>query len=63
MLVTAFVDGSTMATRRSPTARHRRLMVDLKRLREGQGLTREQAAERAVMLGTLLSKALSAEEP
>jgi transcriptional regulator with XRE-family HTH domain len=35
-----------MAPRRSPTARHRRLMVDLKRLREGQGLTREQVAER-----------------
>jgi transcriptional regulator with XRE-family HTH domain len=35
-----------MATRHSPTARHRRLMVDLKRLREEQGLTREQVAER-----------------
>ena len=35
-----------MATRRSPTARHRRLIVELKRLREEQGLTREQVAER-----------------
>ena len=35
-----------MATRRSPTARHRRLMADLKRLREEHGLSREQLAER-----------------
>ena len=35
-----------MATRRSPTARHRRLIVELKRLREEQGLSREQVAER-----------------
>jgi transcriptional regulator with XRE-family HTH domain len=35
-----------MATRRSPTARHRRLIVELKRLREEQGLTREQVADR-----------------
>jgi transcriptional regulator with XRE-family HTH domain len=35
-----------MATRRSPTARHRRLIVELKRLRDEQGLTREQVAER-----------------
>src|SRR5258708_20775685 len=35
-----------MATRRSPTARHRRLIGDLKRLREAQGLSREQVAER-----------------
>jgi len=35
-----------MATRRSPTARHRRLIVELKRLREECGLSREQVAER-----------------
>src|ERR1035441_1690087 len=35
-----------MATRRSPTARHRRLIVELKRLRDEQGLSREQVAER-----------------
>jgi transcriptional regulator with XRE-family HTH domain len=35
-----------MATRRSPTARHRRLIVELKRLREERGLSREQVAER-----------------
>jgi transcriptional regulator with XRE-family HTH domain len=35
-----------MATRRSPTARHRRLIVELKRLRDEQGLTREQVADR-----------------
>jgi transcriptional regulator with XRE-family HTH domain len=35
-----------MATRRSPTARHRRLITDLKRLREEHGLSREQLAER-----------------
>jgi hypothetical protein len=35
-----------MATRRSPTARDRRLIVELKRLREEQGLTREQVADR-----------------
>jgi transcriptional regulator with XRE-family HTH domain len=35
-----------MATRRSPTARHRRLIVELRRLREERGLTREQVAER-----------------
>jgi len=35
-----------MATRRSPTARHRRLIADLKRLREERGLTREQVADR-----------------
>jgi transcriptional regulator with XRE-family HTH domain len=35
-----------MATRRSPTARHRRLIGDLKRLREAHGLSREQVAER-----------------
>jgi transcriptional regulator with XRE-family HTH domain len=35
-----------MATRRSPTARQRRLMSDLKRLREECGLSREQAADR-----------------
>jgi DNA-binding XRE family transcriptional regulator len=35
-----------MATRRSPTARHRRLIGDLKRLREAHGMTREQVAER-----------------
>src|SRR5260370_40253182 len=38
--------GTEMATRRSPTARHRRLIGDLKRLREAQGLSREQVAER-----------------
>src|SRR5260370_11851075 len=38
--------GTEMATRRSPTARHRRLIGDLKRLREPQGLSREQVAER-----------------
>lgn len=35
-----------MATRRSPTARHRRLIVELKRLREERGLSREAVAER-----------------
>jgi transcriptional regulator with XRE-family HTH domain len=35
-----------MATRRSPTARHRRLIVELKRLREERGLSREQVADR-----------------
>ena len=35
-----------MATRRSPTARHRRLIVELKRLRDERGLSREQVAER-----------------
>lgn len=35
-----------MATRRSPTARHRRLIVELKRLREERGLSRERVAER-----------------
>ena len=35
-----------MATRRSPTARHRRLIVELRRLREERGLSREQVAER-----------------
>ncbi|MGH3284180.1 MAG: helix-turn-helix domain-containing protein [Streptosporangiaceae bacterium] len=35
-----------MATRRSPTARHRRLIVELKRLRDERGLTREQVADR-----------------
>jgi transcriptional regulator with XRE-family HTH domain len=35
-----------MATRRSPTARHRRLITDLKRLREEHGLSREELAER-----------------
>jgi transcriptional regulator with XRE-family HTH domain len=35
-----------MATRRSPTARHRRLIVELKRLREERGLNRDQVADR-----------------
>ncbi len=35
-----------MPGRRSPTARQRRLVLDLKRLREEKGLTREQVAER-----------------
>lgn len=35
-----------MASRRSPTARHRRLMTELNRLREASGLTRAEVAER-----------------
>jgi transcriptional regulator with XRE-family HTH domain len=35
-----------MATRRSPTARHRRLIVELKRLRDERDLSREQVADR-----------------
>lgn len=34
-----------MATRRSPTARQRRLMIELKRFREEKGLTREAVGE------------------
>jgi transcriptional regulator with XRE-family HTH domain len=41
----AATSGGIMATRRSPTARHRRLIVDLKRLREERGLSRETVAE------------------
>lgn len=35
-----------MASRRSPTARHRRLMAELNRLRKDSGLTRVEVAER-----------------
>ncbi|GAT65930.1 helix-turn-helix domain-containing protein [Planomonospora sp. ID91781] len=35
-----------MASRRSPTARHRRLMAELNRLRENSGLSRVEVAER-----------------
>lgn len=35
-----------MTTRRSPTARHRRLIAELNRLRAGSGLSRAEVAER-----------------
>ncbi|GAA3088931.1 transcriptional regulator [Streptosporangium carneum] len=43
-----------MAPRRSPTARHRRLMAELSRLREDSGLTRVQVAERIGSTDTTL---------
>ncbi|MFC3985296.1 helix-turn-helix domain-containing protein [Streptosporangium jomthongense] len=43
-----------MAPRRSPTARHRRLMAELSRLRENSGLTRVEVAERIGSTDTTL---------
>ncbi len=43
-----------MAPRRSPTARHRRLMAELSRLRENSGLSRVEVAERIGSTDTTL---------
>ncbi|GHH64132.1 transcriptional regulator [Streptosporangium violaceochromogenes] len=43
-----------MASRRSPTARHRRLMAELNRLRENSGLSRVEVAERIGSTDTTL---------
>ncbi len=41
-----------MTIRRSPTVRHRRLMAELKRLREASGLSRDEVGERLGAAGT-----------